>query len=348
MYRITSTRRIYIELNNKCNLNCRFCPYHYIKTEKQELSLECVKHILDDINENIDYRIVYFHNVNEPLLYPYINDLVTYCDEKNIRFGLTTNGLLLNKHITELAKSNIHTLNISYQISNPLEHGFRGMTLTLNEYRESIINSVSMLLTSGFKGKIKIKLLITDDNSYYNGSLITGITTIDDFVSEVEKIYFQLNKTRLEDEKKNILKKIQLNRHCKIEILKQVYVETFPFLNWGNYFENPYKAYVGRCDGIAGQLLIRSNGDVCPCCYDLNSDICLGNIYRQQLSEILKNKKTQIIKNNINSKLLCYSRCRRCFGQKTLNSLLKEQINVLKKSEIAEQFQMSNNNIRLY
>jgi len=306
MYRITSTRRIYIELNNKCNLNCRFCPYHYIKTEKQELSLECVKHILDDINENIDYRIVYFHNVNEPLLYPYINDLVTYCDEKNIRFGLTTNGLLLNKHITELAKSNIHTLNISYQISNPLEHGFRGMTLTLNEYRESIINSVSMLLTSGFKGKIKIKLLITDDNSYYNGSLITGITTIDDFVSEVEKIYFQLNKTRLEDEKKNILKKIQLNRHCKIEILKQVYVETFPFLNWGNYFENPYKAYVGRCDGIAGQLLIRSNGDVCPCCYDLNSDICLGNIYRQQLSEILKNKKTQIIKNNINSKLLCY------------------------------------------
>ena len=347
MYQISCTRRIYIELNNECNLNCRFCPHKYLKDKKQELSIECVKHILDDINKNVEYRIVYFHNVSEPLLYPHIDEIISYCDKNGIRFGLTTNGLLLNDHIIELSKSNIHTLNISYQITNQYEHEMRGMKISLDEYRESILYSICRLVENGFKGKIKIKLLVTDKKSYFNGTLITGINSIDELTTEVDKIYSLFNKRHLDAEKERLLRKITINQHCKIEIAPNIYIETFPFLSWGNYFEPTYKACWGRCDGISGQLLIRSNGDVCPCCYDLNSDICLGNIYNQPLSDILLDKNTLSIQKKINSKVLYYERCSKCFGKTTLKDLVKEQIIELKRNDVAEQFRMSNNIVKL-
>lgn len=348
MHESPSTRRIYVELNNRCNLNCRFCPYHYIKEDKQELSMDSIKQLLDDINKSVSYRIIYFHNINEPFLYPYIDDVIQYCDEKEIKYGITTNGLLLDDHIETLSKSNIHTVNISYQIANTCEHEARGMTLTVNDYRTKIANSINTLLYMGFKGKIKIKLLITDEHSYFHGKLITGITSMADFISETEKIYYLFTNESLKDNNKEQIQKIQLNKHCQIEIAKQIYIETFPFLNWGNIFENPYKGRWGKCDGISGQLLIRSNGDVCPCCYDLNSDNCLGNIHSNKLSDILNKPLTLNISENINSKLLHYERCKRCFGKKSFGELVKTQINMLKSKNIAEPFLMSNNNIKLH
>ena len=213
MYEPTSTRRIYVELNNRCNLNCRFCPYHYIKVDKQELSIDSIKRILDDINKNVSYRIIYFHNINEPFLYPFIDDVIQYCDKYKIRYGITTNGLLLDDHITILSKSNIHTINISYQIVNICEHEARGMNLSINEYREKIVDSINTLLSMGFKGKIKIKLLITDEHSYFHGKLIAGIRSMDDFISEIENIYYLFKNEPLKNSHKELIRDIQINKH---------------------------------------------------------------------------------------------------------------------------------------
>ena len=42
-------KQVYIEITNKCNLNCPFCPNHLL--EKKEMSLEEIELIEEKIND---------------------------------------------------------------------------------------------------------------------------------------------------------------------------------------------------------------------------------------------------------------------------------------------------------
>ncbi len=45
------------------------------------------------------------------------------------------------------------------------------------------------------------------------------------------------------------------------------------------------------CDHIINTFTIRANGDVVPCCYDLTTEMLMGNVLKQSPEEIWRNKK---------------------------------------------------------
>lgn len=345
---IKSNRRIYIELNNICNIKCNFCPYPFLTNSKVEMDVELVKEILDDIKKNVSHRIIYFHNLNEPFLYKRLKDVLDYCDTIGINYGITTNGILLPQNINLLINRNINQLNISYQVTNEEQNKLRGINISVEDYRISIINSIKQLLKNNFKAAIKIKLLITEKNSTFNKKRIIGIESINEFISEIAQIYFLLHEKEFSDAQKEKIGEIDISRHCKIEIHDNIFVETFPFLNWGNYFEQVYPAIFGRCDGISEQLLIRANGDVSPCCYDFSSEILLGNIKKCKLSEVLLDRQTLKLEKSLKSNFVLKSRCRKCLGENSLKELIRKQYNTISSNSIPEQFKMSNNNVKIY
>lgn len=341
-----SNKRIYIEINNTCNFSCSFCPYPLLKCEKYNMPLKQVKEVLEDIEDNIDYRIIYFHNLNEPLLYPDIDKLIEFCDKKKIRYGITTNGVLLDKHINALNNCKMKELNISYQVIDDNENINRGNTMSVSEYREYLVKNIIKFKDS-FKGEIKIKLLATNKDSYFNSKKIHGFETISEIVDEINAFYKLFLKKGLSNEQIKKVESVDISKFCKINIFDNVYIELFPFLTWGNYYDQVHKAYFGKCDGISGQLQVKSNGDVVPCCYDFNSKLLLGNINNDKLSNILKSKNYKEMEKNILSKKLVYSRCRKCLGEKKYCKLIKNQYKFLFKSKIEDRFIYSNNEISL-
>ena len=59
-----------------------------------------------------------------------------------------------------------------------------------------------------------------------------------------------------------------------------------------------------ECDHIILTITIRSDGSIVPCCYDLTSQLVLGNIYENSLSEIWDNKSYGELRDSIHSKII--------------------------------------------
>ena len=56
------------------------------------------------------------------------------------------------------------------------------------------------------------------------------------------------------------------------------------------------------CDHVINTLTIRANGEVVPCCYDLTTELSMGNITNDSLEDIWNNSKYNKLRNSINSK----------------------------------------------
>ena len=79
-------------LDKKCNLNCEFC----ICKDEKELTTEDVKNKLDSCEDTVIFT------GGEPLLRDDINELCKYAKERNLKVGINTNGILINRLNLEL------------------------------------------------------------------------------------------------------------------------------------------------------------------------------------------------------------------------------------------------------
>ncbi len=80
---------------NKCNLKCPFC---YLKKRNPNLEMDFSKAKKTiDLFKKLGTKAVSISGGGEPLLYPKINELINYFYSKNIKIGLITNGLLLDR-----------------------------------------------------------------------------------------------------------------------------------------------------------------------------------------------------------------------------------------------------------
>ncbi len=83
----------YLELNNCCNLKCKFCSI--LNKGNEYMKLDMVKHILNELKNNDIYDVYY--TGGEPLLHPNFMEIVEYADKLGIRQTVLTNGILLDK-----------------------------------------------------------------------------------------------------------------------------------------------------------------------------------------------------------------------------------------------------------
>ena len=109
-------KKIYVEITNGCNLKCDFCIKNSRKTKF--ISIDEFKILLNKVKDYTDY--LYFHVLGEPLLHPFINELIDIASN-NFKINITTNGYLIekikdNKNIRQLNIS-LHSYSSKYGIS---------------------------------------------------------------------------------------------------------------------------------------------------------------------------------------------------------------------------------------
>ncbi len=122
--RQTSIKALCLHIAHTCNLNCEYCFASQGKYNGKRalMTLEVGKKALDFLIENSGSH----HNLEvdffggEPLMnFTVIKDLVKYAREKekiynkNFRFTLTTNGLLINDDVIEFANKEMHNVVLS-------------------------------------------------------------------------------------------------------------------------------------------------------------------------------------------------------------------------------------------
>ena len=105
-------KRIYIEITNVCNLSCSFCKPH--NRENRFMAENEFTQILEKIKGYTDY--IYLHVKGEPLLHPNFDKFVQIAHDAGFKINLTTNGTLLDKHLT--VTKYLRQINISLHATN--------------------------------------------------------------------------------------------------------------------------------------------------------------------------------------------------------------------------------------
>lgn len=145
---------------------------------------------------------------------------------------------------------------------------------TLDEYLNDVFNAVDKLLVN---------------NTIINFRLWVNNKYKDEIIKKVENRY---NTT--------------INGNTKIK--DHLYLEFETEFIWPN-INNHYCNEKGSCQGLRTHVGILVDGSVVPCCLDYNAQLKLGNIYEQDLDEILDQQKVKdMIKgfqNNKKIELLC-------------------------------------------
>lgn len=272
-------KKIYIEITNRCNLNCDFC----IKNKRPiiDMNLDNFKIIIDKIKSYTSE--IYLHVLGEPLIHKDINTFIDYATSKGLLVNITTNGYFIRNIIDN---KNIHRLNISL-------HSFSDKySVSLNDYLDNIFNTIDKIDSKTF---ISLRLWVKDNHTQ-------------DILNYINKRY-----------NKNI-DFIQDNH--KVMIKKNLIIDSYHMFTWPD-LNNTYYSEAGKCYGLINHIGILSNGNIIPCCLDTMGLINLGNIYQDDLSDILNKKIVRDMIKGFKNNQKIHELCKHCCFLEAKNESIK-------------------------
>lgn len=278
MVKNTRFKRIYIEITNYCNMNCKFCP----KTNRrlQYMKIENFKNIVTKIK---DYtNTIYLHVKGEPLLHANLKEILEIAKQSNLDVVITTNGTMLKEkqEILENAKS-IRQINISV-------HSFEQNIKKQNNYLDDVLNTVKN---------------ITDKNDIYISYRFWNMHNED--IAKNEEQIQQICKSY------NIESYDELKTNNYLKLKEKHYINIDNVFEWPNLNNKECSEY-GYCYGLIDQLAILVDGTVVPCCLDQDGIINLGNILEESLEDILNKEKTKEIIKGFKENKLHEELCKKC------------------------------------
>ncbi len=93
---------IELDPTSKCMYSCDCCVNSDIINKTEPIKREDLLQLIDDFYQYGGKGIIFIGG-GEPLMYPQIGDIFKYVYNKGIKIGITTNGFLIDKYLTEIA-----------------------------------------------------------------------------------------------------------------------------------------------------------------------------------------------------------------------------------------------------
>ena len=277
--------KIYIEISNICNLQCRFCPE--VIREKKIISVADFTRFAEQARPLT--KQVCLHLMGEPLAHPQFKEIMQVCDELNLKIFLTTNGTLLKRHAEDLLNwKSLEQINFSV-------HSY-------------FANETTMSLESYLKPILEFSQAACDElKAFYINLRLWNLAKTNEQIDQNLKVFDILNP--FFDVKINEGIDVKLNKSKKIKHKLYVHFDT-EFI-WPS-LDQKVRSQAGSCYGLRKQLAIHANGDVVPCCLDKESVLKLGNMHSEGLTQILNSEKALKIKKGFENNKLVEDLCQKC------------------------------------
>jgi radical SAM protein with 4Fe4S-binding SPASM domain len=266
--------KVYVEISNLCNLSCAFCPG--TKRQKRAMTEEQFSSLLPKLRPYTDF--LYFHLMGEPLCHPKLGIFLTLAHSHGFKVILTTNGTLLQKQQELLLSAPaLHKVNISL-------HAFEANDLSV-PFEEYLAQCLSF-------GKAAEGSVLVSYRLWNNG----GADELNGQIKAELAQYFPGN---------------WVQERRGIRIGNRVYLEHGDKFDWPDLSAADGGARV-FCYGLRDQIGVLCDGTVVPCCLDHEGDLSLGNLFRQELAEILETPRAKAIYEGFSNRRAAEPLCRRC------------------------------------
>lgn len=272
-------KKAYLEITNVCNLSCAFCPG--TRREKGFLSPEDFGLLAGKLRPHTEY--LYLHLMGEPLLHPRLGEILARAEALGFRVMVTTNGTLLEERGGLLLDSPaVERVSVSLQ-------SFEGCG---GERPEAYADSCAAFARAAASAgkRCALRLWNLDGADTQGANALNGA------------ILFQLEQAFPKPWR---------------EGWQGTTLAPNIFLEWGERFDWPdLSASDGAppsfCHGLRDQIGVLWDGTVVPCCLDHEGDVPLGNLYAQELDDILNSPRARAIYDGFSQSRAVEELCRRC------------------------------------
>ena len=265
--------KVYVEITNICNMNCSFCHGH--SRAPRQMSEEEFTRILDHLTGYTQY--IYYHLMGEPLIHPQLPTFIQLAARRGYKSIITTNGTLLADRRDELLAAGLHKVNISI---HSFEHG------TPEAHTQYLRELADFAKQAANAGTIVVFRLWNEGFDDDKNALALQVLR--------EEIPGDWAKNRR-----------------GIRIREKVFLELGERFEWPDSHAE-IKGSRFYCYGLKDQFGILSDGTVVPCCLDSDGVISLGNIFTDDLSEILHSPRAQAMLEGFKCGKATEDLCRRC------------------------------------
>lgn len=265
-------RKVYIEITNVCNLSCHFCAQ--TNRKKAFMTVHCFEEVIKKVQPFSDY--IYLHILGEPLIHPDISQFFDLAEKYGLKVVLVTNGTkLFELGDMLLSKKALHKINVSLHAleANP--------TLDKDNYLGFCF---SFCKKASGKGVVSVMRL-------WNGGTQNKLN------KEIEE---KMHKAFSGDWKENTK---------GFTIGEKLFLEYADRFNW---CEDNEKSECVRCYALKDQFGVLCDGSVVPCCIDSEGTLCMGNIFKQELSEILSGNKAKTLREGFDKGKAVFDTCKKC------------------------------------
>ena len=266
--------KIYLEISNICNLRCSFCPG--TKRKAGALTEEAFSSLLPKLHPWSDF--LYFHLMGEPLCHPKLNRFLALAGEAGFRVILTTNGTLLKKQQDVLRHSPaLHKINISL-------HAFEANDLSV-PFETYLHDCFAFGKAMEGQKLVVYRLWNHGGADAKNAEILSAMETF--------------------------FPKPWAEERRGIRIGQRVYLEYGDKFDWPD-LSAPDGGEQVFCYGLRDQIGVLWDGTVVPCCLDHEGDLALGNLFTEDLTQILDSPRAKAIYEGFRNKKAAEELCRKC------------------------------------
>lgn len=304
-------RVVRIEPAAKCNLACSHCPTGTVDMARGLMNNDVFARVLAETQKNLKYiKVIVLYHGGEPLLNKNFYFMASSVRKlsKDLLIKTVTNGMSLNEtNILKLLKCGLNEVEISLD------------GLSAEESEEIREKSNSRKIIRNIK-----KLISMRDNETPNVKISIASTQ------------FLRARTDLENPE-NLIPKTPnwlVGEFSNSVDYKPTLAMRWPHMNVGKQYELAFAdgEDINYCDHPINTVTIRANGDIVPCCYDLTSQLIMGNIMDGDLHEIFNGKKYEHLRTSIKEKKYM-SLCKDCNTVRPHAYLIKPKTISLSKND---------------
>jgi MoaA/NifB/PqqE/SkfB family radical SAM enzyme len=344
-YRSPSIQWFFVELTNRCNFRCAWCPRPQMRRPVGAMPYSRVRELFDRI---ADYRRrhplfslyaelrnpVFLHVMGEPLLHPNFAEIVTYANERDIDCCLVTNASLLRRKVVEeVFNSGIKSVLLSLNAPDAAAFSATGAKIGY----DTLVRQIQDFVAERYRRRLalpRIELQLLNSTT----AEIPGCRLVEDgsqvqeqlalwsrFARDLERQFGSTADGSADD---NVAERWSTVLGRKLVSDPDTYFTLGP--NFSLVFKQtcnfanallPVGAHVretprGRCPfGNAHRVLcVFWDGSCSFCSLDYENEVALGNVFEQGIDEIWEGARMHRIRALMDQGILAEPLCRRCLG----------------------------------
>ena len=328
-------RRLHLELTNRCNFSCEFCPDGRMRRARGAMPLAMAERLLAEAGQECLAREAHFHVMGEPLLYPELVGAIGAARRSGLEAWVTTNASLLTPEVLgTLEEAGLSHLVISLQTPDADTFTLRGAHgLPFEAYRARVVAAVRAFLSRETALRLTVCFLGNPLRRFRapNAPTLRLVESGRELRAHMGRwVEWIFRGTAHEDAIPRLIARTRtagILKEGRIPLTDRLDFRVRALGNWAQHFDGPLVgARFGYCPGIVENFGVLWNGDYVLCCADYDGETVLANASQTSLRGYLSLPAVQAIAAGFRRYRVTHPHCRRCLGDRHVASALARQV----------------------